>query len=260
MKPETVEEPSVIVPEDIEVVVVREKEKTVDVSAWIPKTIIGKKVKAGEITDIDELFSNGFTIREAEIVDVLIPTLENDLLLIGQAKGKFGGGKRRVFRQTQKKTREGNKPHFAALMVVGNRNGYVGMGVGKAKETVPAREKSSRNAKLNIIKIRRGCGSWACACGTAHTIPFKVMGKAGSVSVELIPAPKGTGLVAEEECQKILKLAGVQDVWSKARGTTTTKINLVNACFNALKELTKVKVSQESGQKLSMQEGVLKHD
>ena len=129
--------------------------KEFDKEAWKPKTELGRKVKSGEIKDIDEILDTGKVILEAEIVDVLLPGLENELLLVGQSKGKFGGGSRRIFRQTQKKTREGNKPKFATVAVVGNGNGYVGVGHGKSKETVPAREKSLRNAKLSIFKIKR---------------------------------------------------------------------------------------------------------
>ena len=109
--------------------------------------------------------------------------LKNDLLLIGQSKGKFGGGARRIFKQTQKKTPEGNKPSFACAAVVGNEDGYVGVGSGKSKDTVPAREKAIRRAKLNLFKIRRGCGSWECNCKTHHSIPFETEGKCGSVSI-----------------------------------------------------------------------------
>jgi len=119
------------------------------------------------------------------------------------------------------------------------------VGYGKSKETVPAREKSIRNAKLSITKIRRGCGSWQCGCNEPHTIPFAVKGKCGSVVITLIPAPRGTGLCIEEECQKVLKLAGIKDIWSKNLGQTKTKINLVNACFNALKKLVEMKVPKK---------------
>ena len=173
-----------------------------DIQAWKPKTNLGRKVKSGEIKDIDEILDNGLKILEAEIVDALLPNLESELLLIGQSKGKFGGGQRRVFKQTQKKTREGNKPHFSTFAVVGNKNGYVGMGSGKSKETVPAREKAFKSAKLNIIKIRRGNGSWEDPTKTPNSIPFTVDGKCGSVKITLKPAPKGTGLKVEKECQK----------------------------------------------------------
>ncbi len=126
---------------------------TADLEKWKPKTALGRKVKNREIATLDEVLDSGKPILEPEIVDMLIPNIESDLLMIGQSKGKFGGGSRRVFRQTQKKTKEGNKPKFATYAVVGNKDGFVGLGFGKAKETVPAREKAVRQAKLNIIKV-----------------------------------------------------------------------------------------------------------
>ena len=165
------------------------KREGFDKEGWKPKTSLGKKVKNNEINDIGEILDKGLKILEPEIVDLLLPHLNVDLLLIGQSKGKFGGGQRRVFKQTQKKTCEGNKPKFAAFAVVGNENGYVGVGYGKSRETVPAREKAIRNAKLNIIKIRRGCGSWQCECKEPHTTPYSAKGKCGSVEIVLIPAP-----------------------------------------------------------------------
>src|SRR3990167_6157787 len=181
------------------------KDKGFDKEAWKPKTELGKKVKNGEITTIDEILDRGLAILEPQIVDMLLPGLQVDLLEVGQSKGKFGGGKRSIWRQTQKKSKEGNKPSFATVAVCGDGNGYVGIGFGKAKETVPAREKATRKAKLNLIKIKRGCGSWECGCGQTHSIPFKVEGKCSSVTFELMPEPKGTRLCMEKECQKLLK-------------------------------------------------------
>ena len=180
--------------------------------------------------------------------------------MVGQSKGKFGGGQKRVFRQTQKKTQEGNKPKFGTFVVVGNENGYVGVGYGKSKETVPAREKAIRQAKLNIIKIRRGCGHWRCGCRTAHTVPFKVSGKCSSVEITLMPAPKGTGLIVEKECQKILRLAGITDVWSRTKGQTRSKLNLLYACFDALQKLIEFKINQKNEEILSIVEGPLKNE
>ena len=230
-----------------------EQEKIKD--SWDPKTEVGRKVKSGEIVDIEYLLDNGRTILEKEIVEVLVPNLQTDLLLIGQSKGKFGGGQRRVFKQTQKKTREGNKPHFATYSVVGNGDGLVGIGYGKSKETVPAREKAIRNAKVNIFKINRGCGSWECFCKDPHSIPYSVKGKCGSVEIELIPAPKGTGLKVEKECQKILSMAGIKDVWSKTKGQTKTKINLVLACEEALRKLISTKVQPKHVKELGIIDG-----
>lgn len=224
---------------------------------WKPKTSIGKQIKADKIKNINEILDQGIRILEPEIVDALIPTLESDLIAIGQSKGKFGGGKKSIWRQTQKKTNEGNKASFTTMVVVGNRNGYVGISTGKARETVPAREKATRKAKLNIIKIARGCGSWECGCKTPHSIPFEVEGKCGSVIMVLKAAPKGTGLIVEKECQKILKFAGIKDVYSKTYGHTKTKLNLVKACFDALKQLTKKRVSEDYMKKAGVVYGEL---
>ena len=126
------------------------------------------------------------------------------------------------------------------------------MGYGKAKETVPAREKSFKNAKMGIIKINRGCGSWQCNCKSAHSIPFKVEGKCGSSIIKLMPAPKGTGLCVEKSCAKILELAGVSDIWSKTFGQTKSKINLIKACMDALGKLTKTKIKSQHYEELGI--------
>ena len=230
--------------------------KEFDKEAWQPKTELGKKVKSGEIKSIDPILDQGLKILEQEIIDCLIPNLESDLIPIGQSKGKFGGGKRSIWRQTQKKTSEGNKPKFSTLAVIGNKDGYIGIGWGKARETVPAREKAIRNAKLNVIKIRRGCGSWECGCNEPHSVPFKVSGKCGSVKIDILPAPKGTGLTIEENCRKLLEMVGIKDVYSKTFGQTKIKLNLIYACFEALKNLSKTKVSKEYIQEKKIIEGV----
>ncbi len=234
------------------------KKGSFEKEGWKPRTSLGMKVKSGEINSIEFILDRRIKILEPEIVDTLLPNLETDLLMVGQAKGKFGGGQKRIFKQTQKKTQEGNKPKFATFAVVGNSDGYVGVGYGKSKETVPAREKAIRQAKMSIIKIRRGCGDWGCGCRDSHTVPFKVTGKAGSVVVTLIPAPKGTGLRVEKECQKILRLAGIKDVWSKADGQTRSKLNVLYACFSALQQLMAFKLNESSSKSLNAVEGTLK--
>jgi small subunit ribosomal protein S5 len=254
--------PKIIEKETEKVLIVpieEEKIETIKVSGdldrWQPKTDLGRKVKSRQITTMDEVISSGKPILEPEIVDLLLPNLESDLLLIGQSKGKFGGGSRRVFRQTQKKTKEGNKPKFSTYAVIGNKDGYVGLGFGKAKETVPAREKAVRKAKLNIIKVVRGSGSWADARTAPNSIPFAVIGKCGSVTVELKPAPKGTGLKAQKEVAKVLKLAGVQDIWSKVRGQSRNMINVVKALEDALHNLNSTKVQDKYYKSLSIIHG-----
>ncbi|MGV8141633.1 MAG: 30S ribosomal protein S5 [Candidatus Woesearchaeota archaeon] len=228
---------------------------TTDLDRWQPKTELGKKVKSRQITTMDEVIATGKPILEPEIVDLLLPDMESDLLMIGQSKGKFGGGSRRVFRQTQKKTKEGNKPKFATYAVVGNKDGYVGLGFGKAKETVPAREKAVRKAKLRLIKVVRGSGSWADARTEPNSIPFAVTGKCGSVTVELKPAPKGTGLKAQKEVAKVLRLAGIQDIWSKVRGQSRNMINVVKALEDALHSLNSTKIQDKHVKNLSIIHG-----
>jgi small subunit ribosomal protein S5 len=214
------------------------------IESWKPKTEIGRKVKLGKITSIEEVLNMGRRILESEIIDAVIMNLESDYINIGQRKGKFGGGKRTIFRTTQKKTKDGNRPVFTVMAVVGNKDGYVGIGLGRAKETVPAREKAIRNAKLNIIQIARGNGSWESEVSEPNSIPFEVRGKSGSVEVRFMPAPPGTGLVIENELKKIFKLAGIQDVWSKSKGQTRQKINLVNATMQALGQTTELKIKE----------------
>ena len=224
---------------------VKVEKNSFDTDKWSPKTKLGKQVKSQEIKDLGIVLDSGEKIKEPEIIDVLIQNLETNFINIGQSKGKFGGGKRSIWRQTQKKTMEGNRPKFSTLVAAGNKNGFVGIGTGKSKETVPARVKAMRNAKLAMIKVRRGCGDWACGCGEAHSIPFKTEGKCGSVRVVLFPAPKGTGLCIEDECKKILELAGIKDVYSRTFGQTRSRLNRAYACFYALKSLTKIKIDDK---------------
>lgn len=229
-----------VVPEEVKVVKKfvrgrREENPELLLEAWNPKTKLGKDVKDKKIKNIDEILDKDQKILEPEISDSLL-TLKTDLISIGQAKGKFGGGKRRAWRQTQRITQEGGVLTFSAMAVVGDENGHVGIGTGKAAETLPARDKATRKAKLNIIKLKRGCASFDCNCNEAHTVPFLVEGKAGSVTVILKPAPQGTGLVVANELKKVLKLAGIKDVYSKTFGQKRTSYNLVKACIEALKE------------------------
>jgi len=174
---------------------------------------------------------------EPEIVDKLLPNLKSELILIGGRTGKGGGIQRIPIRITARMTKSGRRFKMSAFVVVGNEDGYVGIGKGKSVDARKAVDKAVRNAKLNIMKIKRGCGSWECGCGGEHSIPYKVEGKSGSVRVTLLPAPKGVGLVASDEVKKILRLAGIKDVWVRARGDTSTRINLIKAVFNAMKKL-----------------------
>ncbi|MCL4396901.1 30S ribosomal protein S5 [Candidatus Parvarchaeota archaeon] len=201
------------------------------------KTELGKAVKSGEIKDIDEILEKHLKILEPQIVDFLIPNLQVDFLYVGQSKGKLGGGKRRIIRNTQKVTAKAKRQHFSAMAVIGDGNGHIGIGKGRGLESVTAKEKALKNAKLNIISIIRGCGSWECACHGSHSIPFKISGKCGSVVVTLLPAPKGISFCVMDDIKTIMRLAGIKDVWSKVNGQTNTRINIGYATFEALKSL-----------------------
>src|SRR3989344_3454653 len=129
----------------------KSNEESKDVKTfWNPKTKLGKEVKDKKIKNIDEILDSKRKILEEEIIDNLI-NVKSDLIFIGQSKGKFGGGKRRIWRQTQRKTKEGNVPTFSTLAVIGDENGHMGIGSGRAKETLPSRDKAIRKAKLNIM-------------------------------------------------------------------------------------------------------------
>jgi small subunit ribosomal protein S5 len=224
---------------------------------WTPRTTLGRKVLNGEITDIETLFENGVKITEPQIVDLLIPDLRNDIILIGGSGGKGGGKRRTPSKRTTRMHKSGRRFRLSAMVVVGNGNGYVGVGKahgppGQHREVV---EKALVKAKLSLIPIRRGCGSWECACGTPHSVPFEVTGKSGSVKITLKPAPKGVGLVVMDEIKKVLRLAGIRDVWSKSMGQTSTRLNTIEAVFDAFSRMNKFRTRPDYEKAVGMTEG-----
>ncbi|MHC1609777.1 MAG: 30S ribosomal protein S5 [Candidatus Methanofastidiosia archaeon] len=212
--------------------------------SWVPKTELGKIVKEGKIKDIGEIFERGLQILETEIVDYLLPELsERDYQEVLSVN------------MVQRMTDSGRRVKFACIVVVGNKNGYVGLGNGKAQEVGPAIRKAVTDAKLNLIQIKRGCGSWECNCGTAHTIPFQVSGRSSSVSVSLLPAPRGLGVAMGDIGKKMLNLAGVKDVWSRSYGQTQTTLNLATSIFNALKQTNNMVVQQRHIERIGIVSG-----
>jgi len=197
---------------------------------WIPRTRVGKMVVEGKITSLKEIFDRGLPLLEPEIVDYLLPDLKYIRLDIGIV---------------QRMTDAGRRSRFRVVVVIGNENGFVGVGSGKAPQYLDALRKALRNAKLNITPVRRGCGSWECRCGEPHSIPFIVEGKSGSVRVILKPAPKGTGLAAGDVAKAVLKLAGVKDMWTQTFGETRTTINFAKAVANALRNTYKFVTSAD---------------
>jgi len=193
--------------------------------SWVPKTRLGRIVLEGQVTSIHELFQEGYKIKEVEIVDFLVPELRDNVIDINLV---------------QKQTDAGERSRFQAVVAVGNSEGLIGLGIGKARRVRNAIEKGIREAKLSLYPVKRGCGSWECDCGEPHTLPFKVMGKSGSVIVTLLPGPKGLGLVVGDTAKAVLRLAGVRDCWSKSIGATQTTVSFAFATFEALKNTTRM--------------------
>ncbi|MBI5072714.1 30S ribosomal protein S5 [Candidatus Woesearchaeota archaeon] len=208
---------------------------------WKPRTELGKKVFSGEITSLDEVFERGMTIKEPEIVDRLLPNLAKEIIFMGGSPGKGGGVRRTSTRRTARMHRSGRRYRISACVVVGSP-GFLGMGKATGTEHSVAIEKALQAAKLNIIPIKRGCGSWECGCGGNHSIPIKISGKSCAITVELYPAPKGLGLCIGGEMRKLLQIAGIEDIWSKVFGDTRTRLNYAIAIFNAFKNLNKIKI------------------
>jgi small subunit ribosomal protein S5 len=188
---------------------------------WIPKTSIGKRVIAGEINSMEEILSNGLRIQEAGIVKKLLPDLKTEVIDVGII---------------QKMTPNGQSTRFKALVAAGNENGWLGIGMGKSKQMRIAIEKANNAAYLNVSPVKLGCGSWECRCDQKHSVPFKVKGKGGSVTIEILPAPRGLGLVAGRKIRNLLKLAGLKDAWTTAKGSTPTMNSTSKAVLNCLRQ------------------------
>jgi len=193
---------------------------------WEPKTKLGKLVKEGKITTMEEALLSGYPIREVEIVDTLLPDLTDEVLDINLV---------------QRMTDSGRRVKFRTVVAVGNMNGFIGVGVGKDTQVGQSIRKAIRDAKLNISKVELGCGSWECRCDEKHSVPYEVEGRCGSVTVVLKPAPRGLGIVAGQTAKKVLELAGIKDVWTWTSGETRTTINFAKATFEALKNTMKIR-------------------
>jgi len=198
----------------------RRERKPVEEKVWIPQTNLGKKVAAGEINSMEEILSNGLRIHEAGIVKKLLPDLKTEVIDVGII---------------QKMTPNGQSTRFKALVAAGNENGWLGIGMGKSKQMRIAIEKANNASYLNVSPVKLGCGSWECRCDQKHSVPFKVRGRGGSVTIEILPAPRGLGLVAGEKIRNLLRLAGIKDVWTTAKGSTATMNSTSKAVLQCLR-------------------------
>lgn len=145
--------------------------------------------------------------------------------LSGQEERPFEETVVKVYR-CAKVVKGGRRFSFAALVVVGDRAGTVGIGYGKANEVPLAVEKGIKDARKILYKIPlRG-----------RTIPHQISGKYGATKITLVPASPGTGVIAGSSARAVLELAGVQDVLTKVYGSTSAK-NVVKASLDGLLKL-----------------------
>lgn len=188
---------------------------------WVPRTTIGKLVATDKITSMKEIYENGYRIQEAGIIKKLLPGIKTEVIDVGIV---------------QKQTTNGEYTRFKALVAAGDENGWLGIGQGKSKQMRIAIEKATNQAYLNVSPVKLGCGSWECRCDQLHSVPFKVRGRGGSVTVEIIPGPRGLGLVAGGNIRNLLKLAGLKDAWTKSKGSTNTMTSTSRAVLNCLRQ------------------------
>lgn len=185
---------------------------------WAPLTKLGRLVKGGKLKTIEQIYLHSIPIKESEIVDFFLgDKLKEELMKI---------------KPVQKQTQAGQRTRFQACVVVGDLDGHIGIGMKVAKEAPNAIKGAAQLAKLNIIPVRRGY--WGNKIGNPHTVAMKVTGKCGSVRMRLVPAPRGTGIVAPPVAKKILHLAGVADVYTSTSGKTRSTYNFVRATYDAL--------------------------
>jgi small subunit ribosomal protein S2e len=177
----------------------------------VPVTKLGRLVKDGKIKSLEQIYLFSLPIKEHQIVEFFLGSALKDEVM--------------KIMPVQKQTRAGQRTRFKAFVVVGDSNGHVGLGVKCSKEVATAIRGAIIMAKLSVIPVRRGY--WGNKIGKPHTVPCKVTGKCGSVTVRLVPAPRGSGIVAARVPKKVLQFAGIEDVFTSSRGSTKTLGNFV---------------------------------
>lgn len=180
-------------------------------------------MKAGLIKRVEEIYLFSLPVKEYQIIDFFFPPKD----------GKLKDEVMKIM-PVQKQTRAGQRTRFKAFVIVGDFDGHVGLGVKCSKEVATAIRGAIILAKLAVIPVRRGY--WGNMIGDPHTVPMKVTGKCGSVTVRLVPAPRGAGIIAAKVPKKVLQFAGVNDVYTQTKGRSKTMGNFVKSTFFALRE------------------------
>jgi len=188
---------------------------------WNPTTKLGRLVKSGKVTSFEEIFRFSIPIKEPQIVDHLVKrnqnTLKDEVMKV---------------KPVQKQTKAGQRTRFKAWVLIGDEAGHIGLGQKAHKEVQGAIKGATLDAKMNFYPVRKGY--WGNKIGQPHTVPFKMTGRCGSVRCRLVPAPRGSSLVAAPTSKKVLQFAGIQDCYTQSRGSTKTKGNFLYAVFRAL--------------------------
>merc|ERR1711900_120269 len=158
--------------------------------------------KDGKIKSMEEIYLHSLPIKEYQIVDFFLPKLKDGVMKI---------------KPVQKQTRAGQRTRFKAIVVIGDSEGHVGVGIKTSKEVATAIRAAIIIAKLSVLPIRRGY--WGTNLGLPHSLPTKESGKCGSVSVSV---------------KRLLQLAGVDDIYTSSSGSTKTLENTLKATFVAV--------------------------
>ncbi|KRH95338.1 40S ribosomal protein S2/30S ribosomal protein S5 [Pseudoloma neurophilia] len=195
----------------------KQRERINPLELWEPKTQLGTLVKSNKIS-LEDIFQYNLTVKEPEIMDYFLKDqLKEEVLCV---------------KSVQKQTKAGQRTRIKALVCVGDGKNFVGIGAKTSRDAATAIRGAIQRAKCALIYVKQGW--WSSKVGSTHTVPVISNGKSGSVRIRLIPAPKGTGLIAGKVAKTILRMAGVKDIYSNSSGRTCNTENFAKATIDAI--------------------------